>query len=195
MLCGDNRTHDFTLGSIYHFQFGPAKPYLRSGFFSYLARGWQINPVLTRASGTPFTVTSSGASLNAREARKWQTRFCRLCRILGGHGAGARYFNPAAYAPITAVRFGTSARNGLRGPGLFELDAELARTFDLTERFKLQFKADASALTNTPNFANPSILSVSNASFVNGQISNLNGFAIIPGPTALMRGIGGSGSL
>jgi hypothetical protein len=44
----------------------------------------------------------------------------------------------------------------LRGPGFFDLDTSLFREFPITERIKFQFRANAFAVTNTPNFANPS---------------------------------------
>jgi len=37
-------------------------------------------------------------------------------RILGGVGCGKSYFDPAAFIPVTAVRFGNSGRNILRRP-------------------------------------------------------------------------------
>jgi hypothetical protein len=70
----------------------------------------------------------------------------------------------------------------VRGPGFFNLNASLFRTFDLRERFKLQFRAEALGLTNTPQFANPSA-TVSNATFTNGVVTNLNGYDTITSST------------
>jgi hypothetical protein len=56
---------------------------------------------------------------------------------------------------VTAVRFGNSGRDIIRGPGLFNTDLSLFRTFSLTERFKVQFRAEAFNFTNTPQFNNP----------------------------------------
>jgi hypothetical protein len=55
--------------------------------------------------------------------------------------------NPAAGAPID----GNSSRNGFRAPGFKNVDLAIFRKFTLTERFKLEFRAEAS---NTFNFAN-----------------------------------------
>src|SRR6185503_4418094 len=68
--------------------------------------------------------------------------------ILGGHGVGQPYFDPNAFAPVTAVRFGNSGRNPVRGPGVFN-------NFRMTERFTLQFRAEVFGATNTPQFNNP----------------------------------------
>jgi hypothetical protein len=67
------------------------------------------------------------------------------------------YFDPTAFAAVPAgeVRFGTTGRNIVRGPGFFNLDARIFRNFKLSERLKLQFGAEMFGLTNTPHFGNP----------------------------------------
>jgi hypothetical protein len=49
-------------------------------------------------------------------------------------------------------------RNSLRGPGLTNLDIALAKTTALTERFKLQFRAEFFNVLNHPEFAQPTLL-------------------------------------
>lgn len=65
------------------------------------------------------------------------------------------WFDPTAYAPVTAVRFGTSGWDQLRGPGLINLDLSIYRAFAITERFNLQFRAESFNTSNTPHFGNP----------------------------------------
>lgn len=65
---------------------------------------------------------------------------------------------------------------------MFNLDASVYRTFSIAERFKLQFRAESYGLTNTATFSNPSA-TVSNATFSNGTIANLNGYDIISSAT------------
>ena len=43
----------------------------------------------------------------------------------------------------------------MRGPGVVNLDASLFRSFSVSPRMNLQFRAEAFNLTNTPHFANP----------------------------------------
>src|SRR4029453_17557438 len=65
------------------------------------------------------------------------------------------YFDPAAWAQPEGVRFGDTRVNQFRGPGGWNLDFSLFRTFPIAARQKLEFRVEASNLTNTPKFANP----------------------------------------
>jgi hypothetical protein len=108
-------------------------------------------------------------------------------KILGGTGPGQSYFDPAAFAPVTAVRYGTSGLNILRGPGVANVDLGLFRQFSLAERWKLQFRAEAFNATNTPHFNNPGT-NVSNAIFgSNGSITRTNGYTEITSAQADQR--------
>jgi len=58
------------------------------------------------------------------------------------------------FAP-SPTTFGTIPRNSFRGPGYFNTDLGLKKTFRLTERFGLTLGANAYNILNHPNFANP----------------------------------------
>ena len=156
---------------------------LTSGFISHLVGGWQANWILSRTSGTPFGIASSGTSLNAPGNSQTADQILPNVNILGGHGVGQPYFDPNAFAPVTAVRFGNSGRNILRGPGVFNLDAGIFRKFTITEKVALQFRAECFGVTNTPQFSNPGT-NVSNVSRnADGSIRSLGGFGEITGAT------------
>jgi hypothetical protein len=181
-LAAYDRTQNFQGYWTYALPFGPGQRWAAHGFTSAIFGGWTVDGTLSRESGTPFSVTTSGASLNAPGNTQTANQVLPSVSILGGHGAGQPYFNPNAFAPVTTVQFGNTGKDILRGPGLFTLNAGLFRDFSLKEHLKLQFRAEAYGLTNTPIFANPSA-TVSNATFTNGTISNLNGYDIISSST------------
>jgi outer membrane receptor protein involved in Fe transport len=164
-LSGFDRTHNLQLAAIYDLPFGPGKTWASgNSLVSYLTRGWQINGLFSAFSGTPFTVTASGASLNAPGSGQTADQVKTSVQKLEGKGLESPFFDPAAFAPVTEVRFGTTGRNTLRGPGVVNLDAGVFRTFPLTERLNLQFRAEAFNVSNTPHFNNPNA-NVSNADF------------------------------
>jgi Carboxypeptidase regulatory-like domain len=168
-----NQTHNLQIYGNYHLPFGKGHNLVSKGFGGWLASGWELDFLLSRTSGTPFTVSSSGASLNAPGNSQFANQLVKKVQILGGHDATHPYFNPDNFAPVTTVSFGNAGLNSVRGPGSFNLNTGLARTFSLTERFKLQFRGEAFNFTNTPTFNNPGANASSRTS------SSLNGFGII----------------
>ena len=54
------------------------------------------------------------------------------------------------------AEFGNLSKNVISGPGFWNVDASLFRTFDIKERFHLQIRANATSIMNTPQWGNPS---------------------------------------
>jgi hypothetical protein len=154
-LAGFDIPNNFQLGGFYELPFGKNKPYLQSGFAGHVLGGWQINGIFSAYTGLPFTVTASGASLNAPNNTQTADQVLSTVAKLGGIGPGHPYYDPAAYAPVTAVRFGTSGRNTLRAPAIFNTNLSLFRTFPINDRINIQFRAESYNLSNTPHFAAP----------------------------------------
>jgi hypothetical protein len=178
-LTSFDRTHNLQVFGVYELPFGAGKRWATSGPASWLAGGWQLNGIMSRLSGTPFTVTSAATSLNAPGNTQTADLVASSVRILGGIGRGASWFDPNAFAPVTAVRYGTLGRNTMRGPGVFNFDASLFRNFKITERFMLQFRTEVFNLTNTPAFNNPGANASSPTRRADGSIINTNGFSEI----------------
>jgi Carboxypeptidase regulatory-like domain/TonB dependent receptor len=178
-LTGYDRTNNLELYGNAELPFGKGRPLASSGIAAAIAGGWQLNGIFSAYSGTPFTVTASSASLNAPGNTQTADQVLPTVAIPGGVGTNATWFDPAAFAPVTTARFGTSGLNVLRGPGAVSLNLSLFRDFSVRERVKIQFRAEAFNLSNTPIFNNPNA-SVSSATFnSNGTIKALNGFAQI----------------
>jgi hypothetical protein len=69
-------------------------------------------------------------------------------------------------------QLGTLGYGVLRGPGLFNLDMNLVKRFQITEKITFQLQADALSVTNTPQFANPSAANLNIDSATFGNITN-----------------------
>jgi len=153
---GYDRTHNLQLSGIYELPFGPRKKWLKNhNVLSLLARDWQLNATLSSYTGTPFTVTSSSASLNAPGNTQTADQVKEVVEVLGNIGPGQRWFDPTAFRAVTEVRFGNTGRNILRNPGIINVNGSVFRNIRLTERFSLQFRAETYNLSNTPHFDGP----------------------------------------
>jgi hypothetical protein len=67
----------------------------------------------------------------------------------------AEYFNTAAFTAAPQFVIGTSSRNPVRGPGLQNADLMIGKTFRITERWSLEFRAEAFNVSNTPPLNDP----------------------------------------
>jgi Carboxypeptidase regulatory-like domain/TonB dependent receptor len=179
-----DRTQIFSFSGIAELPLGRGKKFLnRGGVATAVFSGWQVNGLFNAYTGLPFTVTGSSTSLNAPGSTQTADQMKPAVATLGGVGPGQSWFDPLAYANVTAVRFGTSGFNVLRGPGQVNLDASLFRTFRVTERVKAQFRAQVFNAANTPHFANPASNVGNLVLNPNGTVNNLGGFTVITGTT------------
>ena len=93
-------------------------------------------------------------------------------------GTSVVYLNKAAFAAPAAGTYGNLGRNAIYGPGFFSVDPSLFKTFRLTERFSLQFRAEMFNALNWANLANPTA-TLTSASF--GLIGNTKNGSSAPG--------------
>ncbi len=149
-LSGFDQMHRFVGSVTYELPFGPGKPWLSHGITSRIIGGWELDGIVTFASGFPFTVfLNSGVNFGAPS---WPNRI--------GPGTLSNpqpnlWFNTADFAAPPPNTYGNSARGVLYGPATANWDLSAQRKFKLLERLSLNFRLDAFNAFNTPNFANP----------------------------------------
>ncbi len=185
-LAGFDRTHNFQFYGNYDLPFGHGKDHANSGALAAILGGWKVNWIMSRTSGTPFTMLTSGTSVNAPGNTQTADQVKPEVEILGGHGVGAPYFDPLAFRAVTDVRFGNVGRNTVRGPGVFNLDGSVFRNFKVREAMNFEVRMEMFGITNTPQFNNPTTASatVSNMTLnADGSIRALNGYGEITGAT------------
>lgn len=173
--------HRLNFAAIFELPFGGGKRWLTQGAPGAILGGWQFNTLLYVHSGTPFSVTASGTSLNAAANSQRADQVKPEVKILGGTGPGQSWFDPLAFKPVTEPRFGTAGFNILRGPAQFNMDFGVFRKFRLTENVEAQFRAEAFNFTNTPHFANPGTNVSAMLLNKDGTIRSLSGYTEIRG--------------
>jgi hypothetical protein len=68
-------------------------------------------------------------------------------------GTPEQWFDPSAFAVQALGTFGNVSRNPISAPGLAMVDVSLFKTTNISERIRLQFRAEAFNSFNHANFA------------------------------------------
>ncbi|MFB3829334.1 MAG: carboxypeptidase regulatory-like domain-containing protein [Bryobacteraceae bacterium] len=150
--------HTTRMAFVYELPFGPRKPLGASlpGALARLAEGWTVSGFLTANTGTPLSITD------------------RTLQVAGTAGRPIRLRNAAKSGPIAPrvdAYFDTTAFyrlpdqyavspeplyfDELRGPGLVSFNGAVTKDIRLVERLRVQLRAEAANLTNSPAWANP----------------------------------------
>jgi hypothetical protein len=189
-----DRTHYFVQSYVYELPFGKGKRFADSGPAAWVLGGWQLNGILSIASGVPLDFAGNSAILKAPGNNNTLNWFGPgPIQVTKGNGRDATWFNPTicnfAATPTRPLvtsqcfaqpgagnggqpEFGNLGKNVLTGPGFWNLDASIFRNFQIKERFKLQFRAEAFSVANTPQWNNPST-DINSANF--GRITGAGG--------------------
>jgi Carboxypeptidase regulatory-like domain len=174
-----DRRHRFVTTAVYELPF-----YAHAqGLTGNALGGWEVSAVLTLQSGLPFTpIDSAGGSAYAFSSPNLATPTfasgfsCRNAPTSGGGESRlAHWVNPAAYqpdaviplsngAPGDATGLGNAGRNCVIGPPQKNIDFTAGKTFRLTEKQSLRFRAEFFNLFNHPSFANPSATDIESPS-------------------------------
>jgi len=153
--------HRLSLSYSYDLPFGKGQAHLADrGWVSTLLTGWQTFGIVTLQTGRPFTVALLPEIDNSGTGRS-ALGFGANDRpnLVGDPNLTRRtpeqWFNTSAFAFPAPGTFGNAERNTLDGPGYQSVNVSVAKNTSLSERFKLQLRAEAFNLFNHPNFNLP----------------------------------------
>lgn len=127
-----------------------------TGLREKAVRGWTLSAIETAQSGFPFTPQLGYNPSNNGDSRNpvrpsWNPAFTGPVIL----GEPNQYFNPAAFLPPASGTYGNVGRDVLTGPGLAELDLSAAKVTAVTEKMRVQFRAEFFNVLNRANFATP----------------------------------------
>jgi hypothetical protein len=152
--------------AVWHLPAGKGEKFLgnASRALNAVIGGWELSGMSNAFSGQPINIIYSPTSafqVNTITADFRGASFPRVNisgnPVLDQPNRIAHYFNLGNITvPLDPSQpFGNAARNVARSPGFWQFDAALNKTFTLTERAKLQFRAEAFNLFNRANYLAP----------------------------------------
>jgi Carboxypeptidase regulatory-like domain len=119
-------------------------------------RDWSLDTIFRARTATPVNVIQTTGIFigDLVEARRPDLVAGVPLYLEDPRAPGGRRVNPAAFRAVD-VGQGTLGRNALRGFGLSQLDLAVRRQLTLSERARLQLRAEVFNLLNHPNFGDP----------------------------------------
>jgi outer membrane receptor protein involved in Fe transport len=170
----DYDTRNRFVGSVVY----PVPFKFENGAANAVLGGWNISSIVTIQSGSPFTIFDC---TNASATTCIRAQGALIGKSRKNVQTGANSFNYINLTGVPATTFvdvsgGTEVgpfpanmqrRNSYRGPGQWNVDASVFKIFNLTERYKLQIRADAFNVFNHANL----VINGSSADVTNGFVS------------------------
>lgn len=157
-------THNFKLGLVYELPFGKGRRWLNKGLTATLLGGWRVSSIHFYSSGRPVRITTNNGTGLIFAGR--QVPFVRTYEGWRGPQAGSqfdpqtdRFFQsgnvrggffeqPAGLLVGNMTRFNPKLREF---PNLTE-NVSVAKTFQMAEKLRLDFRAEAFNVANRVRF-------------------------------------------
>ncbi len=120
---------------------------------SRFVQGWQLAGIETIQSGIPFNATD-GYDVACNSTCAPRPNYLAGCNPQANPTV-AQWFNPACFPLEPVGTLGNSGRDILTGPNLRQLDMSLTKDTNITEAYRVQFRAEVFNILNRPNFGLP----------------------------------------
>ena len=137
-----------------------------------LASNWQVAPILQIKSAQFFSILAgTDRALTTGPAQTGV--LLSPNQIYPSDQNTSHWINTSSFALPALGTYGNLGLNNIKGPGVFQFNMALSRTFAIQERKTIQVRAD---FFNLPNHLNPSVPTGSRSSSTFGQIlSDISG--------------------
>jgi len=147
-----DRTKRFVAGWVWDVPYGHPQSRLERLFLS----NWELSGAIELMDGTPLAMSVTPNLTNSLGGTPRPNRVPGMNPVLANRTV-QQYFNIRAFSAPAAYTFGNVSRTEpqAHGPGWATVDTSLMRNFPVTERFKLEFRAEGYNIMNHPNFQVP----------------------------------------
>jgi hypothetical protein len=131
---------------------GPGSHMAPDGKMTRLLKDWQLSGSITAQTGNPLTARVLGNTQQL--AQTGGTGSGRAEATGQPIDAGSGLFNLNAFTTPPVGAYGNAGRNTIPGPGTFALNIAFARSFNLAERRRIEFRVETNNLLNHVNYTN-----------------------------------------
>lgn len=157
----DDAHQRVVFSGVWELPFGRGQRWVnQSGIVDEIVGGWRASGIYSYQTGFPFTVGSPVDYSNSLSGNPLPDRVCN-----GNNGPHTveQWFNTSCFSTVAlqaaeqagTPRYGNEQRNDLIGPPFHNTDFALLKDFSISERFKLQFRAESYNTLNTTSFGYP----------------------------------------
>jgi hypothetical protein len=137
-----DRTHVFKASYVWEMPY-PKDGFLAKPVINHIFGGWQISGITTAQTGLPLNRVVQAAGPGPRGTRPDQVSDPFEDVPTGVAGTTVPYYiNPLAFRPTAVGEIGTSGRAPFRFPFFLGTDLNLAKNWRVTERYRIQFRAE-----------------------------------------------------
>jgi hypothetical protein len=156
-----DQTHTVKLSTVYELPFGRGKRFLSgSGVANAIVGGWRLSGIQTYNSGYPIGVTSNGTlPIFNGTNRPMVTTYDWRAPISGSSfdPNKDKYLDASVFPVQPTGILGNAPRKNstVRVPANLNENVSLGKTFNVTERFRLDFRAEAFNVFNRVVFGGP----------------------------------------
>ena len=148
--------HRWVTSVIYDLPFGRKDGWLSENAITRaIFGGWQLGGIFVAQSGFPLSPTVVPNPANTTTTAR--PNLLRDPNLSSDERNLDRWYDPTAFMTPAQFNFGNSARNVIRAPGLVNLDLLIARNFQITERFRLEFRSEMYNTTNSVQLGRPNV--------------------------------------
>ncbi|MBI2687322.1 MAG: TonB-dependent receptor [Acidobacteria bacterium] len=132
-----------------------------------VAAGWQLNGIWTAQSGSILGISATNSAGIFTEAIRANSNGQNPAQSGDAHNRLDRWFDTSVFSQPAAFTLGNVSPliANLHGHHINNLDASIFKVFTLTEKFRLQFRAEAFNALNRVRFGNPNTTVTAGANF------------------------------
>ena len=116
-----------------------------------LLKDWQVTGAFNAQTGNPLTARELG---NTSQLAQTGGTGSERADATGQSISGGEFFNLNAFTVAPTGSYGNAGRNTIPGPGTVNLNLNLGRSFNLSERRRIEFRIESNNILNHVNYTN-----------------------------------------